>query len=422
VWGDLARLGGARTAREALAARLLDPESTGLPDLDLGERANAFRSEVRDWLATHWDPQQRARERARPFQERGVDPRFSRALGERGWIAVSWPREYGGRGLGPLEQFVFLEEMTLAGAPLGAHSCASEMIGPALIAFGSEEQKTRFLPCFLRGELTFSLGYSESEAGSDLASLRLRAERDGDGWVLNGEKLWTSRGDVAHYHWLAARTNPTASPPHAGITMFMVPLDSPGITIRTGMAMYGHTFSSVHYDAVRVPDSARVGAVDGGWKVITHALASERIVMGSYVAAIRSLFDALLRHVASASRGGRPLRDDALLRDRLGGLAAEIEAARQLAVTGGRTGPRGGVPVHEAAMSKVYSGELLQRLTQAAIDLLGPAATLGEDAPLAILDGRIEQQLRRSIMMVVGGGTAEVQRNLIAIRGLGLPR
>lgn len=421
VFGDLARLGGGRAARDALAAALLDSPGT-LPDLDLGERANAFRAEVRAWLDAHWDAAARARERARPFQQRGVDREFSAALGRQGWIAVSWPREYGGRGLGPLEQFVFMEEMALAGAPLGAHSCASEMIGPALIAFGSEAQKAEFLPRFLRGELTFSLGYSESEAGSDLASLRFRAERDGDHWVLNGEKLWTSRGDIAHYHWLAARTNPAATPPHAGISVFMVPLDAPGITIRTGMAMYGHSFSSVHYENVRVPDAARVGAVDGGWKVITQALANERIVMGSYVAAIRSLFDALVDHVRSASRAGRPLRDDAVLRDRIGGLAAEIQAARQLAVNGVRIVARGGVPVHEAAMSKVYSGELLQRLTQAAIDLLGPAATLGEDAPLAILDGRIEQQLRRSIMMVVGGGTAEVQRNLIAIRGLGLPR
>lgn len=421
VFADLARLGGGRAARDALAAALLEG-GVALPDLDLGERANAFRAQVRAWLAANWDAAARARERARPFHQRGVDREFSAALGRQGWIAVSWPREYGGRGLGPLEQFVFMEEMALAGAPLGAHSCASEMIGPALIAFGSEAQKAEFLPRFLRGELTFSLGYSESEAGSDLASLRFRAERDGDQWVLNGEKLWTSRGDIAHYHWLAARTNTAATPPHAGISVFMVPLDAPGITIRTGMAMYGHSFSSVHYENVRIPDSARVGAVDGGWKVITQALANERIVMGSYVAAIRSLFDALVAHVASGTRGGRPLREDAVLRDRIGGLAAEIEAARQLAVNGVRIVARGGVPVHEAAMSKVYSGELLQRLTQAAIDLLGPVATLGEDAPLAILDGRIEQQLRRSIMMVVGGGTAEVQRNLIATRGLDLPR
>lgn len=422
VFADLARFGGARRAREELAAYQLRGHGAPMPDFDLGTKANAFRAEVRAWLADHWGAEAQLHERQKPFHTRGIDSEFSRTLGRKGWIAVSWPREYGGLGLGPLEQFAFVEEMAHAGAPTGAHSCASEIIGPALIAFGTPEQKERFLPAFLRGEITFSLGYSESEAGSDLANLRTSAIREGDEWVINGEKLWTSRGDVAHYHWLAARSDPHASPKHAGITMFMVPLGTPGITIRTSMAMYGYTFSAVHYDNVRIPNSARVGAVNGGWKVIAHALASERIVMGSYVAAIRSLFDALIRHAATASEHGRALRDDPILRDRLGGLAAEIEAARHLAVNGVMIGDRGRVPVHEAAMSKVYSGELLQRVTQAAIDLLGAVVILGEESAAAVAQGRIEQLLRRSIMMVVGGGTAEVQRTLIAQRGLGLPR
>jgi alkylation response protein AidB-like acyl-CoA dehydrogenase len=350
-----------------------------------------------------------------------VDREFSRELGAAGWIATSWPAEHGGLGLSPLQQFAFTEELAYCGAPLGAHSVASELIGPALIAFGSEAQQREFLPRFLRGELLFSLGYSESEAGSDLAALKFRATRDGADWVLSGEKLWTSRGDVADYHWLAARTDPTAKP-HAGITVFMVPLRQGGISIRTSDALHGHTFSSVRYDEVRVPDAARVGAVNGGWTVITHALAAERLVMGAHVASIRSLFDRIVRHAAAAQSERGALRDDPLLRDRLGALAAEIEAARQLAVQSVRVLAAGGVPVHEAAMSKVYSGELLQRLTLAAIDVLGPAATLDERCAEAVVEGTIEQQLRRSIMLVVGGGTAEIQRNLIAQRGLGLPR
>ncbi|MFO1427318.1 MAG: acyl-CoA dehydrogenase family protein [Steroidobacteraceae bacterium] len=337
-------------------------------------------------------------------------------------MAVSWPREYGGLGLGPIEQFVFTEEMALAGAPTGAHSRASELIGPALIAFGTPAQKAKFLPAFLRGEILFSLGYSESEAGSDLANLRLSAVRDGDGWILNGEKLWTSRGDVADYHWLAARTNPQATPPHAGISVFMVPLDAPGITIRDSMALYSHTLlgGALRQRAGR---RRRAGRRDRRRLEGDHACARLRARRhGLHVAAIRSLFEAIVRHAAVATQDSRALRDDPLLRDRLGQLAAEIEAARQLAINGVRIAESGRVPVHEAAMSKVYSGELLQRLTQAAIELFGNAATLGEDAAGSIVDGRIEQQLRRSIMMVVGGGTAEVQRNLIATRGLGLPR
>jgi len=188
------------------------------------------------------------------------------------------------------------------------------------------------------------------------------------------------------------------------------------------MALYGHTFASVHYDNVRVPDSARVGEVNGGWKVITHALAAERVLMGGSVATMRGLFDELVAYLAVATQDGRPMRDDPLVRDRIGALAAEIEAARQLAANGVRITESGRVPVYEAAMSKVYSGELMQRITETAIDLLGAAATLDEDSPDVPIRGRVEQMLRRSIMMVVGGGTAQIQRNLVAQRGLGLPR
>jgi alkylation response protein AidB-like acyl-CoA dehydrogenase len=389
----------------------------GMPDLDLGSGVQAFRAEVREWLAIHWNDAARAREAARPFHERTVDREFSRRLGERGWIAVSWPVEHGGPGRSQLDQYAFVEEMAYAGAPTGAHGCAAEIVGPALIAFGTPAQRSEFLPAFLRGERMFCLGYSEAGAGSDLAALRLSAVRDGDEWVLNGEKLWTSRAEFADYHWLAVRTDPAAKPPHAGISVFMVPLGSPGISIRPSMALYGHTFAAVTYDNVRVLDSLRVGRVNEGWKVITAALASERVLMGSYVAMLRALLDALAREIRA-----RPLASDPLVRDRLGALAAEIEAARHLALNGVLTTARGRVPVHEGAMTKVYSGELMERVTQAAIDMLGAEATLSEEAPGSIAGGRIEQLLRRSIMMVVGGGTAEIQRNVIAQRGLGLPR
>ncbi len=422
VHADLARLGGVRKAREELADHLLRPGAAGMPDLDLGPAANAFRREVRTWLAQNWSPEVRARHRQKPFHERDVDRDFTRQLGRDGWVAVSWPSEFGGQGRTPLEQYAFVEEMNYAGAPTGAHTCSSELIGPALIAFGTPGQKAEFLPAFLRGDAMFSLGYSESGSGSDLASLRFSAVRDGDEWVLNGEKIWTTRAEIADYHWLAARTDPQAKPPHAGITMFMVKLDRPGITIRPSMALYGHTFASVHYDNVRVPDSARVGEVNGGWKVITHALAAERVLMGGSVATMRGLFDELVAYLAVATQDGRPMRDDPLVRDRIGALAAEIEAARQLAANGVRITELGRVPVYEAAMSKVYSGELMQRITETAIDLLGAAATLDEDSPDVPIRGRVEQMLRRSIMMVVGGGTAQIQRNLVAQRGLGLPR
>ncbi len=419
---DLARLGGVRHARNHIADMLFRSPAGGTPQLDLGQAANAFRQEVRNWLAVHWDAGAQNRHRAQPFERRGFDPAFSQELGKKGWIAVSWPQQYGGQNRSPLEQFAFVEEMSYAGAPTAAHTCGAELVGPALIAFGTPEQKARFLPAFLRGESTFCLGYSESEAGSDLAALRTTAVRDGDRWLINGEKLWTTMGDRAEYHWLAVRTDPHASPPHAGISVFMVPLASAGITIRPSMAMYGHTFCAVRYDNVSVPDTARVGEINGGWKVITHALASERVLMGAHVANVRRVFDDLLRYLAHVKRDGRPMSLDPVARDRIAALAAELEAARQLAVNGVRVAQQGRLPVYEAAMSKVYSGELMQRICEAAIDLIGATAILSEDSRSAPLDGAIEQTLRRSIMMVVGGGTAQIQRTLIAQRGLMLPR
>ena len=171
------RIGGVRKAREELADHLLRPGASGMPDLDLGPAANAFRREVRGWLARNWSPEVRSRHRQKPFHERDVDREFTRQLGRDGWVAVSWPGEFGGQGRTPLEQYAFVEEMNYAGAPTGAHTCSSELIGPALIAFGTPEQKAEFLPAFLRGDSMFSLGYSESGSGSDLASLRFSADQ-----------------------------------------------------------------------------------------------------------------------------------------------------------------------------------------------------------------------------------------------------
>jgi alkylation response protein AidB-like acyl-CoA dehydrogenase len=422
IHGDLARLGGVQSGREAVAAHLLDGEANALPAFDLGEAANRFRAEVRDWLAQNWNGEHRARERELPLHERAWNPAFSRKLADKGWLSLSWPRAYGGQERTPLEQSVYVEEMALADAPMTAHTCAAELIAPAIIAFGTDEQKAQWLPAMARNEISCCLGYSEPEAGSDLASLRSRAERDGDHWIINGQKLWTTTGDKASHVWLAVRTDPEARPKHAGISIFLVPLDTPGITIRPSMAMYGHTFCTVFYDDVRVPDSAMVGGVNNGWQVITHALASERIVMGGRVAVLRGLFEELVAYLKSTSRAGRPLREDVLIRDRVGQIAAEIEVARQFALRSVMMVEQGKVPVYEAAVSKVYYGELLERALETAIDILGTVATLSDDSAAAPLHGRIEQQLRTSIMMVVGGGAAEIQRTIIAQRGLGLPR
>lgn len=418
VHSDLVRFGGVRRAREELAAYLLD-EGQSLPDYDLGVAGNAFREELRGWLAEFWLGERKAKYDALPFEERWFDKEFSRGIGEKNWHAASWPKAFGGQQRSPLEQFALNEEMNLAGTP---HMGAGEIQAQALMAFGTPEQKAEFLPRLQRGEIKFCLGYSEPGSGSDLASLKTRAVRDGDEWVINGTKIWTTLAEHADYMFLAARTDAEAKPQHAGISVFIVPMNTPGITIRPSMALYGHTFCQEFLDDVRIPAGNLVGEVNGGWKVLTSALATERIIMGGSVARIRADFQSLVGYVRRAMVDDVPLKDCPVIRDRIATLAAEIEGARQLAINSVRMVEQGKVPIHEAAMSKVYTGELMERLGEASLDILGMGGTLMEGASGAITNGRLEQTLRQSIMMVVGGGTAEVQRTLIAQRGLNLPR
>mgnify|MGYP003946089921 CR=1 FL=1 len=216
---------------------------TTLPAFDLDPAVSAFRREVREWLAVHWHGEREAMHNRRPFKDRGYDPEFSRLVGQKGWIGLGWPKEFGGQARSPAEQLAFVEEMEYAHAPR-SYLVGETIVGPALMRHGRAEQKAQYLPAILRGEMTFALGYSEPEAGSDLAGLRTRAERDGEDWIINGQKLWSTGGDKAEHVWLAVRTDRDAKPKHAGISVFIVSLRQPGITIRPSIAMYGKTFSA----------------------------------------------------------------------------------------------------------------------------------------------------------------------------------
>ncbi len=415
---DLARHGGVRQAREELAQALLD-QGAMLPEHDLGPAGNAFRDEVRAWLKENWSGAPRKHAQDHAYEEWGYDTQFTRLLGNKGWNTMSWPKAYGGQGRTPYEQLAFMEEIQQAGAPMGGRG---DIQAHALMAFGTAEQQAEFLPRLARGEITFCLGYSEPGSGSDLASMQTTAVRDGDEWVINGQKIWTTAAEKADYMWLAARTDRNAARPHAGISLFIVPMASPGLTVRPSMAMYGHTFCQEFLDNVRLPASALVGKVNDGWAILTSALATERMVMGSFIANARAEFDRLVRCVRDQTVLDGTLANDGAVRDRIGALAAEVEAGRQLFMNSIAMAEQGKVPVHEAAMSKAYTGELMERLSQTALDILGTGATLSEDAEGAVASGRFEQLLRYAILTVIGGGTAEIQRNLIAQRGLGLPR
>jgi len=393
---------------------------SNLPALDTEPAAAAFRQEVRRWLATEWHGKRQEAHRRLPFSDRGRDPEFSRMLGQQGWIGLGWPKEAGGAGRSPAEQLVFIEEMQFAEAPVNFHLAAETIIGPAIWKYGTPEQKAEFLPAILRGERSIALHYSEPEAGSDLSSLRTHARRDGDDWIVNGQKLWATAGK-AEYAWLAVRTDPDAKPKRAGISILLVPTNSAGISIRPSMALYGKTFSATFYDNVRVPAANMVGAVNDGWGVITSALAAERVMIGSLTANLQRVFDRITEHVKTARAGDRMLRNDAVVRDRIGALAADLEVARHFLLRNTQLLETGRTPVYEGAMSKLFVDELGIRLGEAALDLIGAGALLSEDAPSAPI-GELEQVLRFATVSLVAGGSVEMQRNAIALRGLRLPR
>ncbi len=415
---DTVALGGATEARRRIGSFLFEHGGAGLPQYNLGPAANALREQAHAWLDQNWSGERKADFDSRPFSKREFDAEFARDIGLTGWIGLGWPETFGGQARSPLEQIAFIETMERGEAPrIGAAIQAS-----ALMMFGSPAQQEKYLPEILRGEAMHGMGYSEPEAGSDLAALRTRAVRDGDSWVINGQKIWTTTW-WGKYMFLAARTDPEAKPPHAGISMFIVPMNAAGISIRPATTMYDGSFANIFYDNVRIPLENIVGEVNGGWKVLTGALAYERgLVGGGIVLKVAHAFEQLRKNVLSQASGARPLGDDPLVRDRMATLACEIEVGRQLMVHCAELAADGITPPEYGAISKVFSGELMERFGEAALDILGMRATLSEQMPGALDNGRFEQNLRHSLMWVISIGTNEIQRSLIAQRGLALPR
>lgn len=415
---DTIALGGAGPARRAVARFLLDGGGQPLPRYDLGLEGNAFRDQVEQWLGETWTGARKAAFDERPFAKREFDETFARDMGQTGWIALGWPRQFGGQARSPLEQLAFMETMERGEAPRSGAAIQAN----ALMMFGTAEQQQRYLPEILGGEAMHGMGYSEPQAGSDLAALRTSAVRDGGEWVINGQKIWTTTW-WGKYMFLAARTDKEAKPPHAGISMFIVPMDAKGITIRPATTMYDGSFANIFYDDVRIPAENLVGEVNGGWKVLTGALAYERgLVGGGIVLKVAHAFERLRLHVLAKDEDGISLADDPIVREKLAALASEIEVGRQLMMLCAELASNGVTPPEYGAMSKVFSSELMERFGESALDILGMRAALSEQMPGALDNGRFEQNLRHSLMWVISIGTNEIQRNLIAQRALGLPR
>jgi alkylation response protein AidB-like acyl-CoA dehydrogenase len=308
--------------------------------------------------------------------------------------------------------------MRLAGIPLGRSSAT--MIGPAIVRFGTEEQRKTYLPGLLSGEIMCSLGYSEPDAGTDLASLKTRAVRDGDDYVINGQKMWTSGAHRSTHVWLATRTDPDA-PKHRGISVFIVPLDAPGITIRPIHTMSGVRTNETYYENVRVPKTAMIGEENRGWYVITNALDHERVSIGidDWID-LMAIWNGFMEHIAA--NPSAHFSSDAVRR-RVAELKTDLLLLRGLMLSNASIVARGDTPTMEASMVKVWGTELRHRMTDAMMDMLGRSGVLAAGGAVpAPAGGFLEQQSRWAPIERFAGGTNEVQRNIIAQRGLGLPR
>ena len=341
-----------------------------------------------------------------------------RRMGADGWLGIGWPVAYGGHGRGPIDQMIFVEESHWAGVPLPLLTLNS--VGPAIMQLGTDEQKERFLPAILRGEVHFSIGYTEPTAGTDLASLRTRAVRDGDEYVINGEKLYTSAIQYADYVWLAARTDPDV-PKHKGLSVFIVPVDAPGFSWTPLPTMAGEFTSSTFYEDVRVPAANLVGEENGGWTLITNQLNFERVAICPVSGIARSIAEVRAWAQAERLADGRRVIDQQWVQIHLARLHARADYLKLINWKVAWAADKGLNPA-DASATKVYGSEFALEAYRILLEIVGQAGYLAEGSPGAILGGHLEQGARSQTIFMFGGGTNEIQRDIISWVGLGLPR
>jgi len=348
-----------------------------------------------------------------------------RQLGRDGWLALGWPAEYGGRDGSTLDQLIFTDEAAIAGVPVPFLTLNT--VGPTIMRFGTAEQKARYLPRIAAGEIHFSIGYSEPEAGTDLAALRTRAVRDGTDYVINGQKMWTSLIQYADYVWLACRTDPDA-PRHRGLSILIVPTDAPGFSWTPVRTMAGPTTSATYYSDVRVPASALVGDENQGWPLITNQLNHERVALTSSAPVRSALRDVCDWAAATKLASGQRVIDQEWVQLNLARVHAKAEFLKLVnwriaAEADAEAGAEGGHGLGPAAASatKVFGTEFATEAYRLLMEVLGANAHVREGSAGAVLSGRIERMHRAALILTFGGGTNEVQRDIIAAAGLGLP-
>lgn len=386
--------------------------------VDHSREAKDFRARFRAYLDDLITPD--VRENTRHAESGEVYRRVIRRFGSDGWLTPGWPVEYGGQGLDPVLQKILLEELIRAEAPFPFVTVNT--VGPALIKLGSEEQKKAILEPISRGDLIFAIGYSEPGAGTDLAALKTRADRDGDDFVINGQKIFTSGAEGADYVFLAVRTDPDA-PAHKGISILMVDTSLPGFSVSPIWTVGGMRTNVTYYDNVRVPASMLIGPLNGGWKMITEQLNHERIGLAAMAYGANVCFD-LVVDWARDTRTPESARviDQGWVQSALGECYALLQSITLMGdrvaweVTNGLTRP------DLASAMKVFGTEGVIKVMRLLLDVMGPVGLLQEGSPGAVLAGRIEHEFRKCQINTFGGGTAEVLRDMVAQVGLGMPR
>jgi alkylation response protein AidB-like acyl-CoA dehydrogenase len=388
-------------------------------DFELSPEERAFEAEVEAFLREHASPEVMDAHPEQLSQTVDTPPKraFMAKLAERGWLGMSWPKDYGGAERPGIYDYILTEALSRHGAPQPGKGVG--IVGKTIIRHGSERMKREFLPRIIRGEIEFAIGYSEPGAGSDAANMQLKATKVQGGWRLDGQKIWTTSAHFADYYWLGARTDP-AAPKHKGITLFLIPMDSAGLTIRPTWTIGDERTNEVFFDGVLAPDESVVGRLNEGWTYICEALDLERFAMMP-IGPLEKKLEALVDELRRAERDGSPLRLDAEVRSRTAQAATALEVARMLQRRVISEAVKGGVPTVASSMYKLFMNETGKRLAAAALDLLGPAAQLKPGQAGAPLDGRFERSYRYTVVDTIGGGTSEVQKNIIARRALGLP-
>ncbi|MBV9872644.1 MAG: acyl-CoA dehydrogenase family protein [Frankiaceae bacterium] len=383
----------------------------------------AFLAEVEEFLDSNYDPEvfDPTRENMAQIVDTPERRAFMKKMSAHGWFGITWPKEHGGQEGDGVYEYLLNEALAARGGPQIGKGVG--IVGKTILRHGSDKLKAEFLPKILNAEIEFAVGYSEPSAGSDAASMQLKAVYDeaNDEWILNGQKIWTTSAHFADWYWVGARTDPDA-PKHAGITLFLIPMNHPGLTIQGIWTMGDERTNSVFFDDVRVSSDYVVGELGRGFQYISEALDLERFTMFTY-SPIKARLELLIDYVKNATRDGQPLKDDPIVRQQIAELVTKAEIARVIGLRFLAKSLKGGAaPTSEASEYKLFATEFSKQLANASMDIIGPGAQVRvgtEDAPMK---GRAESTYRYTVLDTIGGGTSEVQKNIIARRKLGLPK